>query len=129
MIDVPRRAVLGAGLGAIGLAVIGVDAPDASAAASSLPRRSHYLNSVGRTFVATSGRYKHKVRLARIHNVAGGPAKRRDESFNLVFVVARGRQLADGTYTITRKGVRTHRLFLSRLGDGASMQAVVNRSV
>jgi hypothetical protein len=108
MVEVGRRAVLGAGLGVVGLAVVGVDAP-AAEAATALPRRSHYAKSVGRAFTVTRSKHSHSVKLTRIRNVARTPA--------------------DGIYTVTRKGVPTQQLFLSRVGDGANMQALVNRSV
>lgn len=125
---VPRRAVLGAGLGVVGLAVVGIDAPSAEAA-TVLPRRAHYAKSVGRLFTLRHGRREYRARLVHIHNVTGAPAGRRDHCFNLIFQVAGGHHLPDAIYAVSRKGVRTSHLFLSRVGDGAGMQALVNRSV
>jgi uncharacterized protein DUF6916 len=131
MVLVPRRAVLGAGLGAglgvLGLAVVGVDPPPAEAA-TVLPRRAHFAKSVGRMYTLRHGRREYRARLVHIRNVAGTPAGRRDHCFNLIFRVAGGHQLPDAIYVVSRKGVHTSRLFLSRVGDGAGMQALVNRS-
>jgi hypothetical protein len=128
MVEVGRRAVLGAALGAVGLAVVGVDAPAADAA-TALPRRSHYAKSVGRGFMVTRSKQSHSVKLTRIRNVARTPASKRDACFNLIFAVSGNVHLPDGIYTVTRKGVPTQQLFLSRVGDGPNMQALVNRSV
>lgn len=128
MAVVRRRTVLGAGLGAAGLALVGVPAP-AAEAATALPRRAHYAKSVGRVFTLRHGRRQYRARLVRIRNVTGTPASRRDHCFNLIFQVAGGHQLPDAIYVVSRKGVRTSRLFLSAVGDRAGMQAVVNRAV
>jgi hypothetical protein len=48
MIDVPCRAVLGAGVGTLATAAMGLPAP-AGAATTSPPRRAHYAKSVARS--------------------------------------------------------------------------------
>lgn len=126
--DVSRRAVLGAGAGLIGLVVLGVDEPDASAATPRLPRRSDYSRSVRGVFTATHGKRTYKVRLTRIHDVAGTRAKQRESSFNLVFTPVGRTRLPDGIYAVRRRGVRPHTLFLSGVGTNGAMQALVNRS-
>jgi hypothetical protein len=128
MIDVPRRAVLGASVGTLALAAMGLAAP-AGAATPSLPRRAHYAKSVGRTFTATRNGRSHTVKLAHIRDVAGTRSSYRDRCFNLVFTVAGTSQLPEGIYTVRRLGVPTHALFLSHLGAPRTVQALVNRSV
>jgi hypothetical protein len=132
MIDVPRRAVLGAGVGALALAAVGWPASASAATTSpntSPPRRAHYAKSVGRTFTATCNGRSHTVKLAHIRDVAGTTSSNRDRCFNLVFTVAGTSDLPDGIYTLRRLGVPTQALFLSSLGGPRTVQALVNRSV
>jgi hypothetical protein len=128
MIDVPRRAVLGAGVGALALAAMGLPTP-AGAATTSPPRRAHYAKSVGRTFTATRNGRSHTLKLAHIRDVAGTTSSYRDRCFNLVFTVAGTSDLPEGIYTVRRLGVPTHALFVSSLGGPRTVQALVNRSV
>ncbi|MDT7650670.1 MAG: hypothetical protein QOI36_2076 [Pseudonocardiales bacterium] len=128
MIDVPRRAVLGAGVGALALTAMGLPA-SAGAATTSPPRRAHYAKSVGRTFTATRNGRSHTVKLAHIRDVAGTTSSYRDRCFNLVFTVGGTSDLPDEIYTVRRLGVPTHALFLSGLGGPGTVQALVNRSV
>lgn len=130
MPDVSRRAVLGAGVVSVGLGIAGaagVDAPAADAAPVGPPCRSHYSKSLGQTFTATHGKHAYRLKLAHIRDLVGTSAAERDRCFNLVFSAPEA--LPDGIYTIARRGVVTHSLFLSRIGGRATMQALVNRSV
>ncbi|MBN9618926.1 MAG: hypothetical protein J0H43_04240 [Actinobacteria bacterium] len=130
MPHVSRRAMLGAGFASVGLGVagvMGVEAPVADAAPVSPPCRSHYSKSQGRTFTATQGKRVYQLKLVHIRDIAGATAKQGDRCFNLVFSAAK--RMPDGVYTLTRAGVPTHTLFLSRIGTELTMQALVNRSV
>jgi hypothetical protein len=128
MSDVPRRAVLGAGVGTLALAATGWAAP-ADAATPSLPRRAHYAKSVGRTFTATRNGRSHTVKLAHIRDVAGTRSSYQDRCFNLVFAVVGTVALPEGIFIVRRLGVPTHNLFLAHLGGPRTVQALVNRSV
>ena len=138
MTDVSRRAVLGAGLGVLGLLGLrtGAGAAEATAhrppAASAVrsgphvidgPERAHFASSVGRSFAADLDGRRARLKLAHIRDVAG--AVDDNLSFNLIFTAHR--PLVDGIYTVRRRGVATHALFLSRVGPSTAMQAVVNR--
>jgi hypothetical protein len=129
MIDVPRRAVLGAGMGALALAAVGLPASAAGAATTSPLRRAHYAKSVGRTFTAMRNGRSRTMTLAHIRDVAGTASSYRDRCFNLVFTVAGNSDLPEGIYTVRRLGVPTYALFLSSLGGPRTVQALVNRSV
>jgi hypothetical protein len=115
-------------LGVLGFG--GIDAP-ADAATSTLPLRSQYLNSVGCTFTAVRGRHVYRVKLAHIRDVTGATTAMRNTSFNLIFTTSSA--LPDGVYTIGRRGVPVHSLFLSRIGaytsTSSTMQALINRTV
>lgn len=115
-------------LGLIGVG--GLDAP-AEAASSRMPLRSQYVKSLGRTFTARHGGRRYQVRLSHIDDVAGATHAMREHSFNLIFTAPDG--MPDGVYAIARPGLRTHSLFLSRIGTvkrgRATMQALINRTV
>jgi hypothetical protein len=128
MIDISRRAVLGAGVGTLALAAMGLPA-SAGAASTSPPRRAHYAKSIGRSFTATFNERSHTVKLAHIRDVAGTTSSSRDRCFNLIFTVEGTSDLPEGIYTVRRLGVPTQALFLSSLGDPRTVQALVNRSV
>ena len=127
MTEVSRRAVLCAGAGTATILALGIEAPHADAA--TLPERSHYTKSVGRTFTARRGKHVYKLRLSSIGNLPHTKTAQRNRCFLLVFEVLGSVRPADGTFTLRRSGVRTHSLFLSGLGPHRRMQAVVNRSV
>jgi hypothetical protein len=134
MSEVSRRAVLTAGVGAFGLLAIGTaSSPTAATAAPKAkatvvpPARSHYAHAVGKTFTATHGRSTYALKLAHIRDVDGTTAKQRDQCFNLIFAAAGPTQPPEAIYALTRKGVLTHSLLVSRLGSGQSMQALVSR--
>lgn len=128
MAEVSRRAVLLAGAGTASVLAIGVEAPDAEAAATSQPARSHYARSVGKKFTITRAGHTHEVRLLRIANTIGHTApSQHEKNFLLVFSILGGAHLADGIYAVRRAGVRTHSLFMSGMGP-RRLQVVVNRS-
>jgi len=137
MTEISRRTVLGAGAALVGGLVVGLDAAPAVAGGAARPApkpahpasslaRSHYTSSVGKTFTITRDGHSHRVTLKRIVNVEGATKKQADSCFNLIFT-ARSR-LPEGIYTVTRRGVPSHHLFLGSLGHGTALQALVNRS-
>lgn len=132
MPDFSRRGVLGSGLGVTVLGLIGLGGFDsASAAPRRQLRRSQYLKSVGRTFTAQHGGRGHELRLNRIDDVQGATGAMREGSFNLIFTARSA--MPDGVYAMSRPGVPTHSLFLSRVEqtkhDRFTMQALINRTV
>jgi hypothetical protein len=133
MVDVSRRAVLGAGATVVGALIVGTvaEASPAGAATTSTKTtvpltRSLYSGQIGRTFTAVVGRQSHQLTLNRILNVDGATSAQANTSFNLIFT-SKSRP-AEGIYTISRTGVAAQRFFLGHLGDGESMQALVNRT-
>jgi hypothetical protein len=124
-----RRALLGTAAGAAGLAVMG--ATDAGAVGlgrrASAPLRSDYTASVGRVFTARRGDRTVRLRLTEIRDGVQTSARNRARCFVLVFEPVDGSSVPDAIYDLRRRGVRTHRLFLSSLGTGHALQAVVNR--
>jgi hypothetical protein len=135
MVQVSRRAVLGAGAVALvgglvaGLGPLPANAATAAVAtASTLPPldRSSYSSWVGAPFTAEHAGTTHSITLARIHDVDGASNAQAQSCFALVFT-ARTR-LPEGIYAISRRGVPTRQLFLGHLGAGTAMQVLVNRS-
>jgi hypothetical protein len=142
--DVSRRAVLGAGVGTVGLVALGAAAPDAEAATKaksgttdaaaaqaspmSAPLRSDYAESVGRVFTATRDGRAHRVTLTHVQDLVHTAAKQRPHCFGLMFTPVGNARLHDGMYVLKRKGVRTHKLFISAVGTEGHMQAIINRS-
>jgi hypothetical protein len=128
MHEVSRRTALGAGLGLIGLAVVGVNESTAEAAGASAPLRSHYASSVRKVFTARHGGRTYRLTLTAVQNLPHSRAAHRPYCFSLLFTPAGRTVLPDGIYTLVRAGVPTHSLFLSRVGTGRTLQAVVNRA-
>lgn len=122
-----RRTVLGAGLGLLGLVIVGVDAESADAVSSPAPVRRNYASAVGKVFTVRHGGRTHRVTLTAVQNLPHAKAADRQFCFSLLFSPAARTVLADGIYTVMRAGVPTHSLFLSRIGTGRTLQAVVNR--
>jgi hypothetical protein len=65
--------------------------------------------------------------LTHIHDLSPTTAEQRAHSFILIFAPVGGERLPDAIYRVRRRGVRTHRLFLSSVGTDRGLQAVVNR--
>jgi hypothetical protein len=143
--DVSRRAVLGAGASALGLAALGVGLPDAEATTRSTPRtkaraatakatpmsapvRADYAHVVGRVFTATRGGHSYRVKLTHLQDIAPATPKQRPHCFALIFAPVGKARLHDGIYVLRRAGVRTHKLFISSVGTERGMQAIINRS-
>lgn len=122
-----RRTVLGAGIGLVGLAIVGVDARTADAATSTAPMRSQYTPSVGRVFTVRHGGRAHRVTLTAVQNLPHTRPADRQYCFSLLLIPAGRTDLPDGIYTLERSGVPAHSLFLSRIGTGRALQAVINR--
>jgi hypothetical protein len=136
---VSRRAVLTAGLGAIGLGTIALAAPstiafaetsrDDANGASGLPVRSHFVSSVGKPFTATTGAGTFTLTLKEIHDLAPSTVADDEYRFNLIFV-SRHLGFTDGIVTLRRRGVPASTLFVSSIGQVTttqSLQALVNR--
>ena len=128
MNELPRRAVLTAGATALGLAVVGLGESSAEAAAGSAPLRAHYAKSIGKVFTAERNGRRLRVRLTHIRDLNPTTARQRPYCFTLVFTPVGPARFAEGIYLLRRDKVRSHRLFLSSVGDRRAMQAVVNRS-
>lgn len=140
MPEVSRRAVLGGGAAIVGGLAVGLGptlldptAADAAGAAHKRKRklkpgltRAHYEPAVGKVFTLERNGRIHKARLTRISKLANTTAKQHESCFNLIFTPHR--RIPEGIYTVRRRGVHTHRLFLGPLGTGTTMQALVNRS-
>ncbi|MGN6608173.1 MAG: DUF6916 family protein [Jatrophihabitans sp.] len=120
-----RRTFLAGGLGVVGLAVVGTSEGVADAATAPAPARRHYRASVGKVFVLRHGTHAYRARLTAIRNLPHAGTKHREQCFSLVFTSLRG-HIPDGTYTVQRRGVRTHSLFVT--GGGRSTHAIVNRA-
>jgi hypothetical protein len=128
MHEVSRRTALGAGLGLLGLAVVGVDESAADAASTSAPVRAHYASSTRKVFTARHGGRTYRLTLTAVQNLPHARAADRPYCFSLLFTPAGRTVLPDGIYTLVRSGVPTHSLFLSRVGTGRTLQAIVNRA-
>jgi hypothetical protein len=144
--DVSRRAVLGAGVGTVGLVALSAAGPDAVAAAKdqarigttdasaakaspmSAPLRSDYAEAVGRVFTATRDGRTYRVKLTHLQDLVHTTAKQRPHCFGLMFAPVGKARLHDGMYVLKRAGVRTHKLFISAVGTEGEMQAIINRS-
>jgi hypothetical protein len=130
MADVSRRAVLTVGAGSIGLAVIGLEQPAAQAATTAAtPLRAHYQRSIGGLFTAVGAHGRVQLRLAEITDLVPLATARRAEQFNLIFTVVSKHAFTDGIYSLQRKGVFPHSLFVSNAGlrSAHRVQALVNR--
>jgi len=123
-----RRAVLGAGLGLLGLVIVGVDESAADAATVSAPVRADYASAVHNVFTARYGGRTHRLTLTAVQNLPHTSAADRRHCFSLLFTPTGRTVLPDGIYRLTRAGVPTQSLFLARIGTGRTLQAVVNRA-
>jgi hypothetical protein len=127
MHEVSRRAVIGAGM--VGGAVVGAvlaDPTAAFAAPGSQPLRSHYATSVGKVFSVEHRGVRTRARLTRVHDLSGATADQRRYRFLLVFAPTGTKSLDDAIYTVRRRGVPSHQIFLSSIGPERDVQAVVD---
>jgi hypothetical protein len=139
MVELTRRALLGAGVATAGVVALGVGLPDAAKAAGtnatsahprstrSAPLRADYEQHIGRVFTAERDGRTVRVRLTAVSAIAHGSARTRPYNFILIMKPVGAHHLHDGIYTVRRRGARTHRLFMSSVGTDRSMQSVVNR--
>jgi len=123
-----RRAVLGVGLGSLVLAIVGVDETAADAATAAGPVRRDYASSIGKVFTVQHAGRTHRVTLTAVQDLPYTNAAQRQRCFSLLFTPAGRNELPDGIYALKRTGVRTHSLFLGRIGTGRTLQAIVNRT-
>lgn len=123
-----RRTVLGAGLGLLGLVVVGIDETAADAATASVPVRQHYTPALHKVFTVHHAGGSHRLRLTAVQNLPHSSAAHRPYCFSLLFTPLGRTLLPDGIYRLQRTGVPTQLLFLSRVGPGNTLQAVVNRA-
>jgi len=123
-----RRTVLGAGLGLLGLVVVGVDEPTAEAATASAPARRHYAPAVGKVFTTHHAGRTYRLRLTAIQNLQHASSAHREQCFSLLFEPVGRAALHDGIYRLRRAGRPTHSLFLVRIGTRRTLQAIVNRA-
>lgn len=123
-----RRAVLGAGLGLLGLAVVGVEEAPAGAAMVSAPVRADYAAALYKVFTARHGGRTDRLTLTAVQDLPYTSAGQRQQCFSLLFTPAGRTVLPDGIYRVSRVGVPTQSLFLARVGAGRTVQAVINRA-
>ena len=129
MPEISRRTVLGAGLGLLGLVVVGVDEAGADAATVARPlERRHFAGSLHKVFTTRHGGRTHRLRLTGIHNLPHARAAHRQVCFSLLFTPVGGAVLPDGIYHLKRAGRPADALFLVRIGTGTTLQAIVNRA-
>ena len=128
MADVTRRGVIGGGVAVLGVAMLGFDAV-IGGAASATPSRSDYASSIGEIFEASDRRGTTRLRLTHADDTTPPGATRRSQGFVLLFEPLDGDRLDDGIYGLRRSGVPAHDLFLSGIGDKATVQAVINGTV
>jgi hypothetical protein len=123
-----RRTVLGAGLGLVGLAVVGTGETSAGAAPVAAPARHHFAPSVGKVFTARLGGHTHRLRLTAVHDLPHTSRSQRDRCFSLLFAPTGRAALPDGIYRLRLGRGAAHSLFLVHVGTGRTLQAIVNRS-
>ncbi len=131
MVEVSRRVVLGAGVAAAGLVITGMPAVAEAAPARPRPhgaQRSDYSRLIGRRFTAVSGTSRRALTLVAIKNLPRASAAQRETCFNLIFEPVGTRSLPEGIYRLQRSGARSNDLFLSGVGTGRTVQALVNRA-
>lgn len=129
MAQLSRRRVVEAGVAAVGgLIAAGAAAPDAFGARRRLPQRAAFERSRGRTFTATSGGHRYRLRLREVQDLPAAKARQRQLCFNLVFAPAGGRAPSEGIYRLRRPGFRPTELFISPVGADGRLQALVNRA-
>ena len=116
-------AVVAVGLSGAGSAAARTAEPGGGAAG---PRRSDFADSVGTVFTLTARGRRTRARLISVDTPAAGAA-RPDLCFTLVFAPLSGRVLPDRIYHVHRAGRRAQQLFLSGLGTGNRLQAVIDR--
>ena len=129
MPETSRRTVLGAGLGLLGLVVVGVDDSTAEAAPTvHPPARRDFTPLLHKVFTTRHGGRTHRLRLTAIHNLPHAAAAHRQQCFSMLFTPVGGAVLPDGIYHLKRAGRPAHSLFLVRIGTGTTLQAIVNRA-
>jgi hypothetical protein len=120
--------VLGAGLGLLGLAVVGVGETAADAATVPAPERADYTAALHKVFTVQYRGRTHRLTLTAVQNLPHTSVAHRQRCFSLLFTPVGSSVLPDGIYVLKRVGVPTHSLFLARVGTGRTLQAVVNRA-
>jgi len=120
--------VLGASLGLLGLAVVGVDQSAADAATAPGPVRNDYASSVGKAFTVQYAGGSYSLTLTALQDLPNASAANSKYCFSLLFTPAGSSVLPDGIYALKRANVPTYSLFLGRVGTGRTLQAVVNRA-
>jgi len=121
-------ALTTARLGLRTAALVGVDATAADAATDAGPVRRDYASSVGKVFTVSHAGRTHRLKLTAVQHLPHTHRAQRQQCFSLLFTPTGGRELPDGIYALKRTNVRTHSLFLCRVGTGRTLQAVVNRA-
>jgi hypothetical protein len=125
--EITRRAVLGGAIGTAGVVAFGVGPAVAATARGAAPVRADYANAVGRVFSVEHGGRTHRIKLTHLHSLSPSTAKQREHNFMMIFAPVDREQLPDAVYRLRRRGVRTHRLFLSTVGTDRGLQAVIYR--
>ena len=123
-----RRTMLGGGLGALGVAIIGLEQPMARAATAQGPLRNDYVAPVGKVFNVQYAGETCRLTLTALEDLPNAKPADAEYCFSLMFRPAGTIVLPDGIYTLRRSGVPRHALFLGRVGTGRAVQGVVNRA-
>jgi hypothetical protein len=128
MAEATRRGVIRGGVIVLGAAALGFDTV-LGGAATAAPSRSAYASSIGEIFEASSRRATVRLRLTHADDMTAPGAARRSQTYALIFEPVEGERPDDGIYALRRQGVPTHDLFVSAVGPGKTVQAIVNGAV
>lgn len=140
MVTLSRRAIIAGGLGAAGIAVLGIaaatsmgpGAQELSAAKTGIDLvRSRFSPFVGETFTAHSGAVSFPLVLEAVEDLAPVQSPAEERRFNLLFS-ASGSEPPQGIYTVRNPNTPDAWLFMSPIGqDGPArrIQALIDRSV
>jgi hypothetical protein len=134
MSNFTRRSMLAAGVGAVGVGIVGGPTGAFASAIggkpSGLPARSQFAPAVGTLFTASADKARHKLKLVDILDVPPVTVPGDELAFNLLFEEPGGLRLVDGIYKLTSVRVPSCTLFLSPVdhpGHQPRVQALINR--
>lgn len=131
MLEVSRRALVGAGAAATGVVLLDDSVASARARADrdapGGPVRSHYAAAVGQVFSLVGPRGAVRARLRRVGDVPAAAGADRELCFTLVFSPLASRPVGDAIWSVRRRSMPSHDLFLSALGREGDVQAVIDR--
>lgn len=129
MAETTRRDVIRGGVVVLAAGALGFDTVLGGGAATAAPSRSDYTSSIGEIFEASNRRGTVRLRLTHADDMTAPGATRRSQTYALIFEPVEGERPDDGIYALRRQGVPTHDLFVSAVGPGKTLQAIVNGAV